>query len=208
MNVDDHLTTKIKMSWEQELGIIISEDQWQKAIATVRSSTPSARLQLIQFKVLYRVHYSKSRLSKIYPQIKDECERCHANPCDLSHMFFLCPVLQNFWNHYSNILSNALKIKVNLNPYLAIFGIPVNSAPINLSYSKILAFTSLIARRRILLLWKSSKAPLISNWFHDVLSFLKMEKINSTMKGNTDNFEQKWGSFMEYCKSLQTLPTD
>lgn len=208
MDMDIYSTVKIKTSWEQELGITISDQLWEKAISTVRTSTPSARLQLIQFKVLYRVHYSKTRLAKIYPQVADQCERCLAGPCDLSHMFYLCPRLHNFWNQYSDTLSKALKIRVDLNPYLAIFGLPVKTVLNDSTQSKILAFTSLIARRRILLNWKSPKAPSISQWFHDVLSFLKLEKINLSIKGNGENFEQKWGPFLEYGRSLQTLPSN
>lgn len=42
MDVEVHTTIKVRMSWEQELGINISDHQWEKAIATIRSSTPSA----------------------------------------------------------------------------------------------------------------------------------------------------------------------
>lgn len=28
-------------------------------------------------KVLHRVHFSKSRLSEIYPQVEDKCDKCH-----------------------------------------------------------------------------------------------------------------------------------
>lgn len=62
MDLDTYTAFKVKKSWERELGITISDQQWEKAIATIRSSTPSTRLQLIQFKVLNKVHHSKSRL--------------------------------------------------------------------------------------------------------------------------------------------------
>lgn len=201
--LDSHPSEKVRMSWEQELGMTISEEQWEKAIKNIHSSIRSARLQLIvQFKILYRVHYSKSRLSKMYPQIIDQCERCRSSPCDLSHTFFLCPMLKNFWSQFSTIISKALDIKVELNPYLAILGIPVNSTITSSTHSQILAFTSLIARRKILLNWKSPQAPLISHWLREVLSFLKLEKINFTIKGHKQKFEDKWGPFMTYCKSL------
>lgn len=56
--------------------------------ALILSSTPCVRFELIQFSVLQRSHLSKSRLSKIYPNIADQCNRCHASSCNLRHMFF------------------------------------------------------------------------------------------------------------------------
>ena len=72
----------------------------------IRSTTPCARLQLIQFKVLYRTHFSKSRLSEIYPNVLNQCDRCHA--CNLSHMFFFCPIIHKFWADFFTILTKAL----------------------------------------------------------------------------------------------------
>lgn len=204
MDLNVHSVAKIRGAWERELGVIFSDQQWEKAVSNVRYSTSCARLQLIQFKVLYRVYYSKSRLSEIYPQVMDQCERCHATPCDLGHMFFLCPRLHGFWSQYSVILSKALGTQICMDPFLAVFGLPVNTGLTDPTHFKILAFTSLLARRCILLLWKSSKPPSVSFWFRDVMSFLKLQKIGLVAKGKYREFYRIWGPFVNYCKSLNT----
>ena len=84
----DHSNAKLKCTWERELGIQIHEESWEQAIERIRSTTSCARLGLIQFKVLHRVHFSKSRLSEIYPEVEDKCDKCHGSPCHLSHMLF------------------------------------------------------------------------------------------------------------------------
>lgn len=58
--------TKIKNAWETKLGIQLSEEVWEHVISRIRSTTSCARLGLIQFRVLYRVHFSKSGLSEIF----------------------------------------------------------------------------------------------------------------------------------------------
>lgn len=60
---------KIKTEWETELGVTFSDMLWEQALKEINACLSCAKLQLIQFKILHRVHYSKSRLSKIYPDM-------------------------------------------------------------------------------------------------------------------------------------------
>ena len=164
MAFDDYSAIKARTSWERELELNLTDELWEDAIHTAWSSTPSARLELIQLKVLHRTHLSKSRLSEIYPHVADQCDKCHASDCNLSHMFFLCPRLQKFWSDYSAIMSKVLGGEITVCPFVAIFGLSIDFPHINRSQSDVLAFTSLLARRRILLSWKSPKPPSISLW--------------------------------------------
>ncbi len=142
MALDCHSTTKSRAGWERELGLNFTDVLWDKAVLSIRSATPCARLELIQFKVLHRAHLSKSRLSEIYPNVTDLCDRCQGSPCNLSHMFFSCPGLQKFWSDYSMIMSEVLGKNIVIGPYIAIFGLSVDSSHINSLQSDVLAFTS------------------------------------------------------------------
>lgn len=66
MSLDDHNLANIQIKWEDELGKELG-DNWDCALTRVNSSSSCARLSLIQFKVLHRVHYSKAKLAEIYP---------------------------------------------------------------------------------------------------------------------------------------------
>ncbi|KAF3840392.1 hypothetical protein F7725_019109, partial [Dissostichus mawsoni] len=77
----------------------------RQAGLTIHTSSSCARLTLIQFKVLYRVHFSKARLSQIYPTAFDICDKCQASPCNLSHMFFSCPLVFSFWQKFFEDIS-------------------------------------------------------------------------------------------------------
>ncbi|KAF3840930.1 hypothetical protein F7725_006792 [Dissostichus mawsoni] len=72
----------------------------------------------------------------------------------------------------------------------------------------ILAFTSLLARRLLLLHWKSKKAPSNAKWRSDVMSFLKLEKIKYSLRGGTSMFYTKWQPFLTFFQSLAFLSTD
>lgn len=202
----DDSNDKLKRTWERELGIQIQEESWEQAIERIRSTTTCARLGLIQFKVLHRVHFSKLRLSEIYPDVEDKCDKCHGSPCHLSHMFFFCPDLKDFWLGYFNIMSSVLGVNLQPCPLIAIFGIPDPSLALNPTQKDIIAFTSLLARRSLLLHWKSPKYPSVSRWLRDVMYFLKLEKIKYTLRGCTVKFFHKWQPFISYFTDLVVLP--
>ena len=91
------VVNKTRASWENEQQISPSDDFWEKALRAVNSSSSCARLSLIQFKVVHRIHNSKARIAKIYPGDTDDgCSRCSQTPCDLTRMFWSCPKLLNF----------------------------------------------------------------------------------------------------------------
>ena len=174
----------------------------------IHTSSSCARLTLIQFKVLYRVHFSKARLSQIYSTVIDICDKCQASPCNLSHMFFSCPLVFSFWQKFFEDISKILSLTVKVCPHIAIFGCPEDYNRYNSGQLDILAFTSLLARRLLLLHWKSKKAPSNAKWRRDVMSFLKLEKIKYPLRGRTFMFYTKWQPFLTFFQSLAFLSTD
>ncbi len=51
-------------SWEHELGISVTDDQWGDISNLVHSSSICARHGIVQCKVLYRAHLTNSKLAK------------------------------------------------------------------------------------------------------------------------------------------------
>lgn len=58
-----------QVKWEEELGLEILGEIWERALQFVNRCTLNARHHLIQFKIIHRLHYSKVKLSKIYPDL-------------------------------------------------------------------------------------------------------------------------------------------
>ena len=102
-----------------------------------------------------RIHYSKARLAKIYSNTDASCYKCWNTPADLTHMFWSCPTLATFWSTIFKTLSEALNINLQPNVAMAIFGTTDRkSTTLRKSYKNIIAFTTLLAYKRILLHWK------------------------------------------------------
>jgi len=87
-STSESILHKIKMIWESELQLNLSETFWEGAMGAFNSTSSCARLSLIQFKVFHRLHYSKDKLSKLYAdKIDEKCSRCLQTACKLTHMF-------------------------------------------------------------------------------------------------------------------------
>ena len=87
------------------------------------------------------------------------------------------------------------------NAITALFGVwpfPLSLSPAD---KDLIAFTTLLARRLILLKWKSPVPPTYTHWVKEVLYFLKLEKIRLTLIGKAVSFEKSWNPFLSYVNS-------
>ena len=116
--------SKIKNGWEGKLMVELSDRHWEDALQRMNSSSSCARLGLIQFKVVHRAHFSKARLADTYPGADRNCNRCSLSPADLTHTFWLCPRLNQYWSSVFQTLSEVIKIQIKLCLLIAIFGTP------------------------------------------------------------------------------------
>uniref|UniRef100_A0A3B3IBF2 Reverse transcriptase domain-containing protein n=1 Tax=Oryzias latipes TaxID=8090 RepID=A0A3B3IBF2_ORYLA len=116
----------MKTTWEGELRMTLSEEQWDTALKLIHSSSICARHALIQCKVFYRIHYTNAKLSRIYTSISDKCNRCGHSPANHTHMFWACSKLRRFWTHVFNTLSQAYGTRLLPNRVSAIFGFAVD----------------------------------------------------------------------------------
>ena len=83
----------------------------------VNSSSICARLGVLQCKVVHRVHWSKSKLAHIYPDIDPKCDKCRQRPANLSHMFWSCPTHAPFWTCVFDSLSGITSANIHPHHY-------------------------------------------------------------------------------------------
>ena len=178
----------IKARWEEDLGEEITEDTWDAILLRVHGSSICARHSLIQCKLLHRIYYTKARLSKIYDNVSAECDRCHQSPADLMHMFWLCPSIHNYWTEVFRTLSGVVGQVVEPTPFGALFGVFPLLPSLTKSEKDVLAFITLLARRLILLNWKSPTSPSHAHLIRDTLHCVKLEKIRYLLQGSNKKF--------------------
>lgn len=109
----DTSTVKIKPAWECELGVEIREDLWDEVLTGIKLCSVNARLQLIQCKVIHRLHYSKTKLHRIFPSLSPLCNRCNVMEGTLTHLFWTCPKLCNCWSLHFPVVFHCLSCHCN-----------------------------------------------------------------------------------------------
>ena len=175
-------------------------------IYTLNKSTSCSRLNLIQFKVVHHIHFTNSKLSKMYSNIAVTCNRCHMSPANMTHMFWSCPRLQVYWTAVFKHIEETLNTK--LMPCAEFFHFFIFLSDRQIIRKKVkgsVAFASLLARRRILLERKSPVAPKASLWLKDLMMYLDLEKIKNNLRGTPGKFDLVWGCMISYIAKLKTL---
>lgn len=153
---------------------------------------------LLQFKVLNRLHLSRAKLARIYPGSDPNCIRCHQAPATFGHMFWTCRKFYTFRSEIFNTFSCICEQKIYPEPIIAIFGVVPDNSGISRHQSDLMAFSTLLARRLILLSWKSPTPPSHSRWIREVMSALNLEKIRCTIQGSLKRFHKTWHPFLDY----------
>ena len=190
----------------EELGLQLQDPWWERAKLQVNSSSSFACLNLIQIKVLHRMHFSKAKLAKIFPGSSGACNRCAFVPADLAHTFWSCSKLTGFWKSFFKIMSEVLGVAITPCPLIAIFGVPSNYSEFSKQTLNGLAFAPLIVCRRILLHWKLPKPPGEQSGQTDLMSFLKLEKIKFSLRESTEKFYTTWQPLISYFDNVATTP--
>lgn len=194
--------TRLKGQWEEELGVEFTEDIWDSILDKIHSSSICLRHEVMQFKIVHRLHWSKARLAKITPDIDPKCDRCGAATATLSHMFWFCPKLTDFWQTIFKFFSDLLGISIEPLPMIAIFGVVPRDICPTRHGKNMIAFAMLLARRLILLKWKDRSPPTFKQWIRDLLHHLTLEKIRYATRGCALNFYSIWQPVLDQLEKM------
>lgn len=194
-NVD---TQFIKASWEAELGLQIDDITWDGGLSRIQACSVNARHQLIQFKVIHRLHYSKTKLHRIFPSISPLCDRCKSAEGSLSHLFWTCPKLHNFWCEIFKWFSDVYDTEFKPDPSIALFGYSLLLLDQSLSVENTLMYGMVIAKRLILRLWKSEAAPTFKDWLSELTGVLHLERLRYDLSNRLKIFYRIWQPILDH----------
>lgn len=200
-DIDPPSWESTRLAWEEDLGIALSDEIWQNCLRRIHTTSLCIRHGLIQFKVVHRLHYSNEKLSRIYPDVNPECPRCSHNPATLGHMFWSCRSLTSFWAKIFEAISHIGAVNVDPDPLIAVFGTAPSEEQFTTLQLNAIAFLTLMARRLILMQWKSVKPPSFKHWVKEVLSMIPLEKLKYSRGGSKDRFIQTWTPFIEFIEN-------
>uniref|UniRef100_A0A3B3E0S0 Reverse transcriptase domain-containing protein n=1 Tax=Oryzias melastigma TaxID=30732 RepID=A0A3B3E0S0_ORYME len=196
-------TVKIRDAWREELGIELSDSMWDRCLSRVHSCSVNSRHQLILFKTVHRLHYSKAKLHSIYSSVSPFCDRCKVSEGTLSHTFWFCSSLTGYWSKIFDWFSKAYKTPLRPEAELAIFGCSQTIKNIPATMQRPLELGMIVAKRLILQEWKSPVAPSFQQWITDMLSIIQMEKLRYSRNCSLTTFPDTWGPFLSHLEAVK-----
>ncbi|MBN3294582.1 LORF2 protein, partial [Polypterus senegalus] len=95
--IDDTIAIPIG-KWEEDLLVSFDQTFWSQTCLKTFKTIRNPNLQLIQYKILHRVHYTGHRMFRMGFVPSDTCTHCTDNiPDSYIHALWSCPPVQGFW---------------------------------------------------------------------------------------------------------------
>lgn len=183
-------TIHLKEAWEKDLNLTINNNMWESCLKNVFLCAINSRHQLIQFKVLYRIHYSCTKLSSFYPSFSPICPKCKSAEGTLGHLFWSCSKLNKFWFDVFDCFSEIYDYSFVPNPAIAVLGIDQHLNRMSCLQCKTIQYGMIVAKRNILSLWKSENTPSFHGWLQEMISLLHIERIRYNISLNSATFKK------------------
>ena len=89
-------------TWEDEVGLNFSEEDWQFAYMLSYGLTRNTRIQQLHYKITLGILACKEKLCTW--KITDDkiCDRCKADVDCIEHHLVACPNILQFWDSFFN----------------------------------------------------------------------------------------------------------
>ncbi len=191
-------TQHLRECWEREIGTTISDDAWCKCLSSIHTCSINSRHQLIQYKVIHGLHYSRVKLHSFFSFTSPLCVKCKQSNGTLAHMLWFCNKLRRFWHEVFHFYSEVYGYDLLPDPETGILGWSHQLE--TLSHSKALSclYGKVIAKKIILKVWNKDISPSFEAWLTEPSNTLFMEKIRFELSGSSDKFHQIWQPFLDH----------
>ncbi len=182
-------TRGVRGVWEEELSVTLDEEIWNSIWVNAKKISICTRARAIQLKIMHRLHISPHRRHLFNRSLSPLCLKCKTNVGTLTHCFWSCHKLQQYWTEIIREIESILHINIDMDP----------SKHARTSTSKrlynILTFA---ARKNILLQWVSDKAPSVSGWQKIISELIPLEYLTGIMHSSVDQFFRVWQPYLNY----------
>ena len=182
-------TGTIETKWHTELGYALSVNSWNLYYKMQAKIKFFNDIKWLQYRILHHSLKTNKVVSKFKNDVSLECTFCTISPETISHLFFSCPIVLQFWEAVKNLF---LECNTNLNITCSkiLFGDIAHNieAPNNM----LILFGKMF-------IWKQryEKRLLNINAFKNyLLHTLKTLNVIYELKGNLIEFVQRWENIL------------
>ena len=130
--------------WENDLALSPNTDLWKEICNNTFSMTNNTNLQLIQFKIIHRIHITEKKMFTMGLRDTDICSQCtKGSTDDYLHALWTCQSVYSFWISVTTKLSVIMGCGIPPSPSLCLFNnyMEVDHLPIKYKNSLLISLT-------------------------------------------------------------------
>lgn len=185
-----------KDKWEQDVGPL-KDGLWDIALDSVLYSSPNEAQRLSQLYIVSWAHYTPLWLHCIGNLQTPLSARCITRTGDLIHLLWSCPKLLHYWTEVINTINSVFHITIPLEPTRCLLD------DLQLMKLQVVAVNKALfqARKLLLQLRKSQRAPTHKEWVLNMGHTLPLKKVFFHHRGSPNKFD-RYGEIGWTCQAL------
>lgn len=173
-----------------------SPRQKQNIILFTFKSSVCTKIQETNFKIFSRWYNTPRKLQRFFPSTSGLCWRCGGDRGTILHIFWDCPLLEQYWKIIQQTIQNFTERPILSDPG---FFLLHATDMLSKKYKKSLLKHLLDAAKSCIpLLWKSIKAPAIGMWIRKVEDIRKMEDLILTARHKSELYTKILVSLVDF----------
>ncbi|CAJ1058984.1 unnamed protein product [Xyrichtys novacula] len=190
-------TMYIKEKWEKELGIELSESDWQTMLKTQHTSTSSKTWREFGWKNLTRLFITPKIKNKQLGQQQHCWRQCGQLNANHSHIFWSCTKIQTFWDEVLRVMGKVFGYNLPKDPRFIYLGLILEDVmgKEDIYLFKIL---SLAAKKAITRTWLRTDPPELSDWLTIVEEIRSMEQMTYRLRIKAELYAVRWTKWHLY----------
>lgn len=195
-SLETYSSLYIKIKWEREGGITITEEEWTTIWRHQWKCTSSQKWREFGWKSLIRYFITPSQKSK-YGSNSSNCWRnCGNQAANHYHIFWDCPSIKNYWRDIHTALKDIFKYKLSFKCKTLFFGLIPDEWPKRDKYLINVLLTA--SKKSITRKWLSQESPTLNIWIDVTMDIYKMERITAFVNHNLEKFALYWEKWVTY----------
>lgn len=192
---------KLKIPWAEDMGGL-EDDEWEDACKKVSTKLSD---RLTQLYIMHRAYLTPLRLTKFKPDQNPQCPRCDNSSCTFFHLFWSCPVIQEYWSQIVKFIHDEMGSPLTLCPKQCLLGIFPD--PDSDKFHKIFLQESLfMARLLIARKWLQPLPPTLQEWISAVNTVLPYKKEIYAHRGCPAKYGKIWDAWLGNASTCNAIP--
>ena len=184
-------TSKPQQKWNETF--LNSNLNWKAIFLAAQKSTIDIKLRNFQYKHLMRIIPTNQFLTKCHKTSSTLCDFCNMEIETLSHLFWECIYVQEFWTSLRNFL-NHIHMNIDITLKTATFGLCHQTKNKTQQAKNFIIFQ---AKYFIFLSKQRKNKPNFNQFRPFISSKIYIEKEIALSNDKLDLFEEKWNTFIQ-----------